>query len=50
MIPKFVKAWNNASKFTVRNLLNSTNLGTFTNSFTDLVEPSAAIIYRLELA
>eukprot|EP01084_Bolivina_argentea_P134137 236665_1 len=47
LVPSFVKGWSKNTTFTVRNLLNQTDLGTFDGYFKDLIEPSSVGMYKL---
>mmetsp|Transcript_94493 Transcript_94493/g.115742 ORF Transcript_94493/g.115742 Transcript_94493/m.115742 type:complete len:421 (+) Transcript_94493:49-1311(+) len=49
MIPKFVTDWNGKTSFKVRNIVNGTDLGTYSRTFKDLVEPSSANMYKIEI-
>ena len=47
LVPSFVQGWDKNTEFTVRNLINSTDLGTFNGYFEDLIEPSSVGMYKM---
>jgi len=47
LVPSFVNGWTKGTKFTVRNLVNQTDLGTFDGYFEDLIQPSSVGMYKL---
>eukprot|EP00484_Ammonia_sp_Unknown_P017441 CAMPEP_0197035564 /NCGR_PEP_ID=MMETSP1384-20130603/13327_1 /TAXON_ID=29189 /ORGANISM="Ammonia sp." /LENGTH=421 /DNA_ID=CAMNT_0042465643 /DNA_START=10 /DNA_END=1275 /DNA_ORIENTATION=+ len=47
-IPQFVRGWSSNTGFKVRNLVNQTDLGTFSGKgFKDLIQPSSVGMYKL---
>eukprot|EP00488_Nonionellina_sp_1-RS-2012_P002635 TRINITY_DN5158_c0_g1_i1.p1 TRINITY_DN5158_c0_g1~~TRINITY_DN5158_c0_g1_i1.p1 ORF type:complete len:119 (-),score=22.29 TRINITY_DN5158_c0_g1_i1:248-604(-) len=49
-IPDFVKNWKGSvMKFTARNLLNHTDIGVFTRTMTDFVQPTGVTMYKLTI-
>lgn len=45
-----MSSWNNATAvFTVRNLFKHQDLGTFTGSYTEYIEPSSVGMYKMVL-
>ena len=47
LVPNFTNGWTQETKFTVRNLINKTDLGIFDGYFEDLIEPSSVGMYKL---
>mmetsp|Transcript_70439 Transcript_70439/g.63234 ORF Transcript_70439/g.63234 Transcript_70439/m.63234 type:complete len:128 (+) Transcript_70439:2-385(+) len=47
LVPSFVNGWTKNTKFTVRNLVNNTDLGTFDAYFEDLIQPSSVGMYKM---
>jgi len=47
LVPDFVNGWSTNTQFTVRNLINGTDLGTFDGYFEDLIQPSSVGMYKL---
>lgn len=50
LVPSFVNGWSKTTSFTVRNLLNHTDLGTFKAYFPDTIAPNSVGMYKVTIA
>eukprot|EP00483_Globobulimina_turgida_P008066 UN08082 len=50
LVPSFVNGWSNSTSYSVRNLLNHTDLGTFQAYFPDNIAPNSVGMYKMTIS